>query len=84
MNQQEKLRRAKEQTLERLKPFTQELDQIAPYQWASLETIEGEEVWVVFSLTAKKNFNIDEAVEDFKDYQEVKAAKLRAKEHKKK
>lgn len=84
MNQQEKLKRAKEQTLERLKPFVSDLDQIGPYKWASLETIEGDEIWVTIDLVAKKNFDIDSAVEEFKDYQEMKAIKQKARESKKK
>lgn len=84
MNQQEKLKRAKEQTLERLKPFVNDLDQIGPYKWASLETIDGDEIWVTIDLVAKKNFDIDGAVEEFKDYQEMKAIKQKARESKKK
>ena len=84
MNQQQKLKRAKEQTLERLKSFVNDLDQIGPYKWASLETIEGDEIWVTIDLVAKKNFNIDAAVEEFKDYQEMEAIKQRTRESKKK
>ena len=84
MNQQQKLKRAKEQTLERLKSFVSDLDQIGPYKWASLETIEGDEIWVTIDLVAKKNFDIDGAVEEFKDYQEMKAIKQKTRESKKK
>ena len=84
MNQQQKLKLAKEQTLERLKSFVNDLDQIGPYKWASLETIEGDEIWVTIDLVAKKNFDIDGAVEEFKDYQEMKAIKQKARESKKK
>ena len=68
MNQQNKLKQAKNLTKERLKDFIADLDQIGPYEWASLEQIgPQDEVWVTIKLTARKKFDIDEAVEDFAD-----------------
>lgn len=68
MNQQNKLKQAKNLTKERLKDFLADLDQIGPYEWASLEQIgPQDEVWVTIKLTARKKFDIDEAVEDFVD-----------------
>lgn len=84
MNQQEKLKKAKEKTLERLKTFISDLDQIDDYKWASLEEVEGEEIWVTISLIAKKNFDIDGAIEDFKDKQAMEEMKRKAKEAKSK
>ena len=69
MNQQDKLKQAKNLTKERLKDFLADLDQIGPYEWASLEQVgPQDEVWVTIKLTARKKFNIDEAVEDFADW----------------
>lgn len=67
MNQQQKLKAAKDLTKERCKDFVSDCIQIDDYKWASLEEVNGEEIWVVFSLTAKKNFDIDDAVEDWND-----------------
>ena len=68
MNQQSKLKQAKNLTKERLKDFLADLDQIGPYEWASLEQVgPQDEVWVTIKLTARKKFDIDEAVEDFAD-----------------
>lgn len=68
MNQQDKLKQAKKLTKERLEGFLADLDQIGPYEWASLEQVgPQDEVWVTIKLTARKKFDIDEAVEDFAD-----------------
>lgn len=68
MNQQDKLKAAKNLTKERLENFLADLDQIGPYEWASLEQVgPRDEVWVTIKLTARKKFDIDEAVEDFAD-----------------
>lgn len=69
MNQQDKLKKAKNLTKERLENFLADLDQIGPYEWASLEQVgPQDEVWVTIKLTARKKFDIDEAVEDFGDW----------------
>lgn len=69
MNQQDKLKQAKNLTKERLENFLADLDQIGPYEWASLEQVgPQDEVWVTIKLTARKRFNIDDAVEDFEDW----------------
>lgn len=69
MNQQDKLKAAKNLTKERLENFLADLDQIGPYEWASLEQVgPQDEVWVTIKLTARKRFNIDDAVEDFEDW----------------
>lgn len=68
MNQQDKLKQAKKLTKERIEKFLADLDQIGPYEWASLEQVgPQDEVWVTIKLTARKKFDIDEAVEDFAD-----------------
>lgn len=69
MNQQDKLKQAKNLTKERLEGFLADLDQIGPYEWASLEQVSPQdEVWVTIKLTARKRFDIDAAVEDFEDW----------------
>lgn len=78
MNQQEKLKRAKDLTLERIKDFAADAEQIGDYSWASLEIVEGEEVWVTLSLVAKKKFDIDEAVEDYTIARELHEKKKKA------
>lgn len=74
MNQQQKLKAAKDLTKERCKDFIENAIQIDDYKWASLEEVNGEEIWVVFSLTAKKNFDIDDAVEDWNDKVKMRSA----------
>ena len=74
MNQQQKLKAAKDLTKERFKDFIEDAIQIDNYKWASLEEVNGEEIWVVFSLTAKKNFDIDDAVEDWNDKVKMRSA----------
>lgn len=74
MNQQQKLKAAKDLTKERFKDFVNDCIQIDDYKWASLEEVNGEEIWVVFSLIAKKNFDIDDAVEDWNDKLKMRSA----------
>ena len=74
MNQQQKLKAAKDLTKERFKDFVGDCIQIDDYKWASLEEVNGEEIWVVFSLTAKKNVDIDDAVEDWNDKLKMRSA----------
>ena len=83
MTQQEKFRAAKNATLERL-PLD-DFIQFGEYQFASLEQVGGEEIWVEVKISAKKSFDIDDAVEEFIFEQEKKAekAKKRAKKHEK-
>ena len=67
MNQQQKLKAAKDLTKERFKDFVGDCIQIDDYKWASLEEVNGGEILCGFSLTAKKNFDIDDAVEEGND-----------------
>lgn len=67
MNQQQKLKAAKNLTAERLKDFIADAIQIDDFKYASLEMVDGEEIWVVCALTAKKHFNIDDAEFDWQD-----------------
>lgn len=83
MNQQEKLKAAKNFTQERLKSFTSDAIQIDEFKWASLEEVEDQEVWVVCALTAKKNFDVDEAIEDWEDKKKMAAEKEKVKNKKK-
>ena len=73
MTQQEKFRAAKNATLERL-PLD-DFIQFGEYQFASLEQVGGEEIWVEVKISAKKNFDIDDAVEEFIFEQEKKKEK---------
>ena len=79
MNQQQKLRTAKENALKRFGAVFEDMVQIDDYQFASLEEVEGEEIWVVCALTAKKNFNIDDAVDDWEFKQDTREKKKLAK-----
>ena len=76
MTQQEKFRAAKNATLERL-PLD-DFIQFGEYQFASLEQVGGEEIWVEVKISAKKSFDIDDPVEEFIFEQE----KTREKEEK--
>ena len=73
MTQQEKFRAAKNATLERL-PLD-DFIQFGEYQFASLERVGGEEIWVEVKISAKKSFDIDDAVEEFIFEQEKKKEK---------
>ena len=73
MTQQEKFRAAKNATLERL-PLD-DFIQFGEYQFASLEQVGGEEIWVEVKISAKKSFDIDDAVEEFIFDQEKKREK---------
>lgn len=79
MNQQTKLKMAKHFASERLAPVVQDWEQIGDYSWASLETIDGEEIWVVANLVAKKKFDIEEALEDYQDHVETERRKMEEK-----
>lgn len=79
MNQQQKLRTAKENALKRFGAVFEDMVQIDDYKFASLEEVEGEEIWVVCALTAKKNFNIDDAVDDWEFKQDAREKKKLAK-----
>lgn len=73
MTQQEKFRAAKNLTLERL-PLD-DFIQFGEYQFASLEQVGDEEIWVEIKISAKKSFDIDDALEEYAFVQEQKAAK---------
>ena len=73
MTQQEKFRAAKNATLERL-PLD-DFIQFGEYQFASLERVGDEEIWVEVKISAKKSFDIDDAVEEFIFDQEKKKEK---------
>ena len=76
MTQQEKFRAAKDLTVERL-PLD-DFIQFGEYQYASLERVGEEEIWVEIKISAKKNFDIDDALEEYVFEQEQKAAKEEA------
>lgn len=82
MNQQTKLKMAKQSASERLAPVVQDWEQIGDYSWASLEVIDGEEIWVVANLVAKKKFDIEEALEDYQDRIETERRKAEEKNKK--
>lgn len=80
MNQQDKMRAAKNATLERLKEALADFEQVGEFSFASLEEVNGEEWWTITTIQAKKKFDIDSAVEEFEFAQE----QARIKEEKKK
>lgn len=84
MNQQEKMARAKALTYERLKTALEDFEQVNEYSFASLENIEGEDWWTVVSIVAKKNYDIDEALEEFEIKKETKRKRQEEKEKKEK
>ena len=65
MNEQTRLLLAKEACLERLKDSLFDFEQVGDFSFASLEEVDGKEVWVVVNLIAKKKYDIDAAVEDY-------------------
>ena len=73
MTQQEKFKLAKNAAVERL--GLDDFIQFGEYQYASLEVVEGEEMWVEVKIMAKKNFDIDDALEEFQFEQEQKQKK---------
>ena len=83
MNQQEKMVRAKALTYERLKAALEDFEQVDDYSFASLENVEGEDWWTVVSIVAKKNYDIDGALEEFELKKETKRKKQEEKEKKK-
>lgn len=84
VNQQEKMARAKALTYERLKTALEDFEQVDEYSFASLENIEGEDWWTVVSIVAKKNYDIDEALEEFEIKKETKRKRQEEKEKKEK
>ena len=84
VNQQEKMTRAKALTYERLKTALEDFEQVDEYSFASLENIEGEDWWTVVSIVAKKNYDIDEALEEFEIKKETKRKRQEEKERKEK
>lgn len=84
MNQQEKMARAKALTYERLKVALGDFEQVDDYSFASLENVEGEDWWTVVSIVAKKNYDIDGALEEFELKKETKRKKQEEKEKKEK
>ena len=84
MNQQEKMARAKALTYERLKAALEDFEQVDDYSFASLENVEGEDWWTVVSIVAKKNYDIDGALEEFELKKETKRKKQEEKEKKEK
>lgn len=81
MNQQEKMARAKNLTFDRIKAALEDFEQVDEYSFASLEDVEGEEWWTVVTIVAKKNYDIDGALEE---YELKKEAKQKRQEKKKK
>lgn len=82
MNQQEKMAAAKKSCLARFGEIFQDFEQVDDYSFASLENVEGEEVWVVVNLVAKKNYDIDNALEEYALKAEAKAKRQKEKEKK--
>lgn len=87
LTQQEKMKKAKSESAFRLAGVTMDWLQIGEYDWASMEEVNGEELWVVCSLTAKKpGFDIEEAMSEWsfkKKEKEEKEKNRRARESKK-
>ena len=84
MNQQEKMACAKALTYERLKTALGDFEQVDDYSFASLENVEGEDWWTVVSIVAKKNYDIDGALEEFEIKKETKRKRQEEKEKKEK
>ena len=82
MNQQEKMAAAKNLTYARLQKALEDFEKVDDYSYASLEEVEGEEVWVVVNLVAKKNYDIDNALEEYTLKAETRAKRQKEKEKK--
>lgn len=80
MKQFEKLEAAKKLTLARLD--TSDFLQSGFYSFLSVEEVEGEEVVVEIKLIAKKNFDVDEALENFEFEKKEHEEDLKKKEAK--
>lgn len=80
MKQFEKLEAAKKLTLARLD--TSDFLQSGFYSFLSVEEVEGEEVVVEIKLIAKKNFDVDEALENFEFEKKEHEESLKKKEAK--
>ena len=75
--------RAKALTYERLKTALEDFEQVNEYSFASLENIEGEDWWTVVSIVAKKNYDIDEALEEFEIKKETNVKKKKRRKKRK-
>lgn len=77
MTQAQKLEEAKKITLTRLQDALKDFVQCGDYSWGSLEEVKGEEVWTVVNIVAKKNFDIDEAIDEWEFKKEKREKKAR-------
>ena len=80
MTQAKRLEKAKDVTVERLGDKLMEFDKFDDYKWMSLEEVDGQEVWTVISITAKKSFDPDEEIENYEvkcQEREARAKKAR-------
>ena len=82
MTQAQKLEQAKAKTLARFGGLMSDFDQCDDYKWASLEEVDGDEVWTIVSITAKKSFDPDEAFEEYEFKKKRREEKVLKKEKK--
>lgn len=78
MNQQQKMSAAKKACLGRLKEVLSDFEQVDDYSFASLEDVDGEDWWVVVNIVAKKNYDIDGALEEYAIKTELREKKKEA------
>ena len=82
MNQQEKLKIAKEKCLARIDLSS--FDQVDHFKFVKLEEVEGEEVWVEIQFIAKKKYDLDNELDEFKLKKKLKEEKIERKADKQK
>lgn len=81
MNEQERLRAAKKETLRKIGDLVEGLDQVGEFSWASLEEVNGEEAWTIVSIIAKKKtYSPDDDVAEWQFAKEQLKKKLEQKE----
>lgn len=80
-NQAERMEVAKQQTLSLLN--LENFDQCGDWCFAALQEVDGQEHWVTVTLKARKNFDIDEEIENWEFQKKERENKALEKERKK-
>ena len=84
LNQQQELKAAKDQAAREIEGLlVEKFDQIDDYKWAMLCEGPGYSRFVELSLTAKKEFDLDEALEAFEFKKKERESKAEKKNKKK-
>lgn len=87
MTQAQRMEAAKLATYERIKDKLEDFEQFNDFSWGSLEEVNGQEMWVMVQIVAKKTFDPDEAAAEWelkKKLRGEKEAKKKASKQEKK